>query len=161
MRYVYSVYLYILSQVCTILYYTIPHSILYIYIPYTAPHSILYTLCYILCTIYTLYYLYNIQLYHTLILYIRLLVIRITSLYTALQGRAAQTLCQVLSGCPKLIIQLQHTSILSDLLSGGTAAGTGASGGKYSTPVVVKMLTSLNKMLEDEEVRLYYSIHIV
>ena len=146
-----------------------------------------------LCTIYYLYTVFICVQYttipYTYSLFIRLIVICITSLslYIALQGRAAQTLCQVLSGCPKLIIQLQHTSILSDLLSGGTAAGTGASGGtaaagagasggtagagasggtaaatgasggtvKYSTPVVVKMLTSLNKMLEDEEVRLY------
>ena len=164
--------------ICTILYPTL-YSIHVIY--------------YILSTIYTLY----LCVQHTTIpyaytIYLRLIVIRTSfSLYIALQGRAAQTLCQVLSGCPKLIIQLQHTSILADLLSGGTAgtgasggtagtgasggtaagtgasggtaAGTGASGGtvKYSTPVVVKMLTSLNKMLEDEEVRLYYSIEYI
>ena len=154
--------------ICTILYPTL-YSIHVIY--------------YILSTIYTLY----LCVQHTTIpyaytIYLRLIVIRTSfSLYIALQGRAAQTLCQVLSGCPKLIIQLQHTSILADLLSGGTAgtgasggpvgtgasggtaAGTGASGGtvKYSTPVVVNMLTSLNKMLEDEEVRLYYSIEYI
>ena len=144
--------------------YTVFVCVFYYTILYT-PYTMLYTMYYLYTAFMRSIYNYIILLYsiHTINRYPHHF-----SLHTALQGRAAQTLCQVLSGCPKLIIQLQHTSILSDLLSGGTAsggtaAGTGPSGGtvKYSTPVVVKMLTSLNKMLEDEEVRFYYSIHIV